>query len=499
MTLGCLRPWILRFNFGLKERAGERSFLTSMLELVRGQVQFSRLRVFYCGPIRSCRSISRSASLCLLFFLVWGCQSEKQEAWPRSVDLSYCLTQYPVSQDFRHYSQRCFGIDNDDIEDEEDLRHFAQRSLGINIADEEDRPGPSSSGTALAEGYSPENLENAVIIDERNRRINRRYKAEEVTFQARIDIEQIPSRLRITPLIAAVEAIRRLITLLILRCASNLRPTDLIRFCFDALDLDRHVSTSLMLVSALSVESVVAPIMRVLQSYKHLKLEHGVTVDAIIIHIDVGAGRGRKVLNIDTDRLAKQSILHIQPDESGLCCAKAILYALEHLENDRKSINAMRDVRRPTLLNRAKTLHRDAGVPLGPCTYKEIEVFEQWLNVQIVVISSESLNQVSYRGKDRSRRINLYLHNDHFDVIKYLKGFYGVDHYCESCGKPYGRIEDHRCSNACHVCFRIDCVPGQTKRCINAENAVKLSDVGIALKNPIVVEQQSVLLAKFMW
>ncbi|GBM81693.1 hypothetical protein AVEN_46653-1, partial [Araneus ventricosus] len=150
--------------------------------------------------------------------------------------------------DFCHYSQRCFGIDNDDIEDEEDLRHFAQRSLGINIADEEDRPGPSSSGTALVEGYSPENLENAVIVDEKNRRFNRRYNAEEVTFQARIDIEQSPSRLRITPLIAAVEAVRQLITLLILRCASNLRPTDLIRFCFDAIDLDRPVSTSLMLV-----------------------------------------------------------------------------------------------------------------------------------------------------------------------------------------------------------------------------------------------------------
>ncbi|GBN24601.1 hypothetical protein AVEN_249574-1, partial [Araneus ventricosus] len=346
--------------------------------------------------------------------------------------------------DFRHYSQSCFGIDNDDIEDEEDLRHFSQRSLGINIADEEDLIETSQSG------LSP-SLPLYYQVGSR--------------FEARIDTQQIPSRLRITPLIAAVEAVRQLTTLLILRCASNIRPTDLIRFCFDAIDLDRPVSTSLMLVSALSIESVVAPIMRVLQSYKHLKLEHGVTVDAIIIHTDVGAGRGRKVLHIDTDRLAKQSILHIQPDESGLCSAKAILYALAHLENDRKSINAMRDVKRPTLLNRAKTLLRDAGVPLGPCRYKEIEVFQQWLNVQIVVISSESLNQVSYRGKDRSRSINLYLHNDHYNVIKSLNGFYGADHYCESCDKPYGRIEDHRCPNACHVCFRTDCVPGQTKRC----------------------------------
>ncbi|GBN16732.1 hypothetical protein AVEN_256209-1, partial [Araneus ventricosus] len=60
--------------------------------------------------------------------------------------------------DFRHYSHKCLGIDNDDIEDEEDFRHFSQRSLGINIVDEEDRPGPSSSGTTLIEGYSPENM-----------------------------------------------------------------------------------------------------------------------------------------------------------------------------------------------------------------------------------------------------------------------------------------------------------------------------------------------------
>ncbi|GBN06490.1 hypothetical protein AVEN_140572-1 [Araneus ventricosus] len=323
----------------------------------------------------------------------------------------------------------------------EDYRHYSQRSLEIdidNIEDEEDQPGPSSDGGVLVEGNSPENLENAVIIDEGNRRINRRYNAEEVTFQARIDTQQIPPRLRMTPLVAAVEAVRQLISILILRCTRNLLPSDRIRFCFDAIDLDRPVSTTLMLVSTLTVESVVAPIMRVLQSYKHLKLEHGVTVDVIIIHRDVGAGRGRKVFNIDIDRLSKRSILHIEPHELGLCCAKAILYALSHLENDRGSINAMRDKRRLTLLNRAKTLHNDAGVPLGP---------------------------VAYKGENRSQHISLYLHNDHYDVIKSLKGFYGADQYCEACDKPYGRIEDHRCPNACHVCLRMDCMPGEMKRC----------------------------------
>ncbi|CAL1264769.1 unnamed protein product, partial [Larinioides sclopetarius] len=75
------------------------------------------------------------------------------------------------------------------------------------------------------------------------------------------------------------------------------------------------------------------------------------------------------------------------------------------------------------------------------------------------------MNKVSYKGENRSRRINLFLHNDHYDVIKSLKGFYGTDHYCESCDKAYGRIEDHRYLNACYIGLRTDCIQGEKKRC----------------------------------
>ncbi|GBL91952.1 hypothetical protein AVEN_102530-1 [Araneus ventricosus] len=134
------------------------------------------------------------------------------------------------------------------------------------------RPGPSSGGGALVEGYVPEN--------------------------ARIDTDQIPPKLRVTPLLAAVKAVRQLITILIEHCARNLRPIDLTRFCFDVIGLLRRVSTTLVTVSSLSVERVVGAIMIVLKSYKHLKLEHGFTVDVIINHRYVGGGH-TKVLDID--------------------------------------------------------------------------------------------------------------------------------------------------------------------------------------------------------
>ncbi|GBL77941.1 hypothetical protein AVEN_143271-1 [Araneus ventricosus] len=141
------------------------------------------------------------------------------------------------------------------------------------------------------------------------------------------------------------------------------------RFCFMAVGLDRPVSTVLMPVSELTVERTVAPIIHVLQSYKHLKLKDCVTVDVIIVHREV-EGRNRRAINIGSDRLKKKSVLMIPYDE-GLCCSKEILYALAHFENDRPSINAMRDIRRPCLLTKARDLHKDAGVSLRACSYEE--------------------------------------------------------------------------------------------------------------------------------
>ena len=151
-----------------------------------------------------------------------------------------------------------------------------------------------------------------------------------------------------------------------------------------------------MKINDVSVDRILEAIVRVLQSKQEIKLDEGFTIDVMTIMLDVGAGRNRKVVNISTDRLQKKSVLSIPYDDDGMCCAKAILFAIAHLDNDRQSINSLRDRRRPALLNRAKKLHQDAGVPYGPCTYTEIAKFEDYLDVQIVVISSENLNKVIF-------------------------------------------------------------------------------------------------------
>ncbi|XP_071043011.1 uncharacterized protein [Parasteatoda tepidariorum] len=216
------------------------------------------------------------------------------------------------------------------------------------------------------------------------------------------------------------------------RTSDGLRPSDLVRFCIQANGLDKPISTCLKTVSEFTLEKLLAIVLKVLQSKDRIKLSDGFTVDVITVKRDVGAGRKMKVINTEIDRLRKQSIITVDKGDDGLCCAKAIVRAIAQLEGDTRAINALRNKRRLALLNRAEQLHEDAGVPLGPCTYSEIAVFENYLNPQIVVFSTTNSNKVSCkRDVSRPRRINLWLHDEHYEMITSLKAFYGSQFYCE--------------------------------------------------------------------
>ncbi|KMQ81833.1 hypothetical protein RF55_25059, partial [Lasius niger] len=172
----------------------------------------------------------------------------------------------------------------------------------------------------------------------------------------------------------------------------DLLPTDLVRFCIQDAGLNKPISTTLMHVSEVTVEHVLSRLMKVLQSNDHIDLSSGFTVDVITIRRPVGAGR-MKGNNVEDACLKKKSILKIPEDDEGLCCAKAILYALAHLDQDKTAIVTLRDKHRPALMNRARILHEESGVPPGPCTYTEVAQFERHLNIQIGVVVAENMNE----------------------------------------------------------------------------------------------------------
>ena len=123
--------------------------------------------------------------------------------------------------------------------------------------------------------------------------------------------------------------------------------------------------------STLTVKKLMTAVMKNLQSKDETQLDVGLSVDVITIRRPVGAGK-RKLMNISVDRFAKQSILAMSSDDELLCCAKAIVFALAHLENDCNAIASLKRSDRPALKNRTRALHEEARVPLGPCTFREI-------------------------------------------------------------------------------------------------------------------------------
>ena len=88
-----------------------------------------------------------------------------------------------------------------------------------------------------------------------------------------------------------------------------------------------------------------------------------------------------------------------------------------------------------------------------------------------------------YKGPPRNKRINLYHHDYHYDVIKSLKAFFGSNFYCEKCDKPFQNIEDHRCSEACYICFRVSCIKNETRRCDDCDRLRQLEECFLAHKS----------------
>ncbi|GFX27463.1 uncharacterized protein TNCV_4904401 [Trichonephila clavipes] len=122
------------------------------------------------------------------------------------------------------------------------------------------------------------------------------------------------------------------------------------------------------------------------------------------------------------------------------------------------------------LQRRAIALHQKTGVPQGPCGFEKIALFEQYLKIQVIVVSTTALNQVCYKGPVREdRRIYLWHHDNYFDVITSPKGFYGSNFFCEECFKPFDHIENHHCTMICHVCRSPSCQIGESKQCSDCD------------------------------
>ena len=108
-----------------------------------------------------------------------------------------------------------------------------------------------------------------------------------------------------------------------------------------------------------------------------------------------------------------------------------------------------RDIRGTMQTRMAQELHQNANVPLGPCRIEHAKLFQAYLTEYQVNIVSKEYNNIIYAGPDKDKRIYLYMHDNHYDVITKMPGFFVCHYYCHTCKKAYDNREEHLCPNEC--------------------------------------------------
>ena len=153
--------------------------------------------------------------------------------------------------------------------------------------------------------------------------------------------------------------------------------------------------------------------------------------------------------------------MFIYPDHDGLCAARSIIVCLAKLEgmnpiefknmNNRGKINGNNP---NSQRNRAIRLQTAVGLPIGtPVSVRELHLFEEYLDVQIIVVSGDLCNEVCYTGAlSRPKKIYLYLKQEHFHSILNVQALIRDKKLCTECFSWYGDRKRHSCVQVCFVC-----------------------------------------------
>ncbi len=277
-------------------------------------------------------------------------------------------------------------------------------------------------------------------------------------------------------LIQEYERTQRIFQRLLGDVTSGMNESDLVRFVLRSEQLDKPISLPFMSVSQLTPERVFSQIERVVQSHQDFRLDESVIVD--IVHVEMPRGSGkRKRDNIDLESylVSKRSIVRIR-NKDDLCLARALVVAIANVDKD-KRYKLLADHRKPTQENAARELHQKAGVPFGPCGISEVKQFQKYLpEYEINIVSMEHGESIIYpeQAADvETKRIYLYLHNNHYDVITTMPGFLNRSYFCHKCRKSYNNTVDHLCKAMCKMCRAFECPFVEPRDCTDCGRMFK--------------------------
>ena len=220
-------------------------------------------------------------------------------------------------------------------------------------------------------------------------------------------------------------------------------PQDQVRFVLHSNQLEYPINFPFMAPNRLTTERILAEFERVIQSNKEFRLNDTVEMNVIHVSMPMGGKRSkRSEVNLEKHLDKKKSIVRIR-NEDELCMARALVVAKAKLDNN-PQYKSIVDHRRPMQRRLAQELHQNAGVPLGPCGIEQAKQFQAYLSeYQISIVSKEYGDKIIYTGPEKDKRIYLYMHNNHYDVITKMPGFFARSYYCHTCKKAYEHLEEH--------------------------------------------------------
>ena len=304
------------------------------------------------------------------------------------------------------------------------------------------------------EGNVDEASESFYTVNEVRQVKSKKYRTTAVDYSVRFN------DLKDLDLIREYERTQRIFEQLLNDVTRGMEESDLIRFVLRSEQLDKPISLPFMPLSRLTPERVFSQIERVVQSHQDFRLNESVIVDIVHVEMPNGSGkRKRDDIDLESYLQNKRSVVSIK-NKDDLCLARALVVAIANIDKDGR-YKLLADSRRPAQGNAARELHRKAGVPLGPCGISEVKQFQKYLTgYEINIVSMEHGNSIIYPERPyvtETKRIYLYLYDNHYDVITTMPGFLNRSYFCHMCRKSYNNTVDHVCDAMCKMCRGLEC------------------------------------------
>ena len=218
------------------------------------------------------------------------------------------------------------------------------------------------------------------------------------------------------------------------------------------------------------LDELLATLANKLNSNEAFNADRGFQVDVVFVSMPgPGSGHAKKYnpgrMCLDRENKKKRCIITINNIDQ-LCCARAIvtMRAYCHRQEGVDGFRQWENLKRgyPLQQQLAKELHRQAGVPEGPCGLQEFPKFQEALgcNYQLLISTRIKPFFPIFKGPDAPNQILLLKSNNHYDGCTSMAAFLNRSYYCHHCDRAFNtnNVANHSCQGRrCSSCGRFDC------------------------------------------